>query len=316
MVFHMFLVLVTPVFTVNSFLYPIRVDSAMVAQQLLTARDQAISPQPLHPNQLRLDYETLYFKRDGQPGLYGWISYDTTNTVAPMIVIVPDIEEGRINYLMDMAEWNARGFHVCVMDMRGQGQSEGTFYDPGKRSSKDLVSLCNQLESLKRVDYVTCMGIGTGAGICLSATEDTSFKAAALILQNPSTSLEHLLQRKAMVGWGGLLYPLLPVLKRSYERTTGIDFHEHRYAQIIGRCNIPYLIVGAGSISKTGVQEIIRLSEADGNSRKRVYWEIQGRDFKPFHQYSKKYYDHLAGFIVSSRQSPVFKLRRKKLVFG
>jgi len=78
LVFHMFLVLMTPVFTVNSFLYPIRIDSAMVAQQLLPLNDSIPRPQPIHPKQLQLDYEAIYFKRENQPGLKGWISYDTS----------------------------------------------------------------------------------------------------------------------------------------------------------------------------------------------------------------------------------------------
>lgn len=314
LVFHMFLVLMTPVFTVNSFLYPIRVDSTMIAQQLIAGGDSVPGPLPLHPSQILRDYEKIYFKREGQPGLIGWISYDTTKTIAPLMVIVPDYSEGKINYLMDMAEWNSRGFHVCVMDMRGQGESEGVYYDPGMNSIRDLLSLCKKLKAMDRMDYIVCMGIGTGAGICLGASTDPTFEGAALILQNPSVSLEQIFQRKALVGWGGLLYPFLPVLKRSYERSTGIDFHEHNYTKIIGNCHLPYLVVGAGYITNQDTKDIVRLLEADGNPRKKIFWEIQSNKSAPFHQFSKKYYDHLSGFVVSSRQSPVFKVRRKKLV--
>ncbi|MFM7079248.1 MAG: serine aminopeptidase domain-containing protein [Bacteroidota bacterium] len=311
----MFLVLITPVFTVNSFLYPIRIDSAMVAQQLLPINDSTLKPQPLHPGQLRLAYETVYFRRENQPGLRGWISYDTSRKTAPLIIIVPDIDEGKISYLIDMAEWNARGFHACVIDMRGQGASEGPFYDPGKNSAMDLVGLTNKLGELERVEYVACMGVGTGAGICMMATADTSFKAQALVLQNPPISLEKQLQRAALKGWGGLLYPLLPVLKRSYERTTGNDFHQHSYGHIMSGCHIPYLIVGAGKVSEAEATDINALLKASGNSKKKTFWELQEHDNKPFHNFSKKYYDHLSGFVVLSRQSPVYKTRKKKLVF-
>jgi hypothetical protein len=314
LVFHMFLVLMTPVFTVNSFLYPIRIDSAMVAQQLLPLNDSIPRPQPIHPKQLQLDYEAIYFKRENQPGLKGWISYDTSKKTAPLMIIVPDINEGKISYLIDMAEWNARGFHACVIDMRGQGESEGLFYDPGKNSAADLVSMSHKLLSLERVEYFACMGVGTGAGICLLATTDTSFRPLSLVLQNPPESLEQQFQRSALKGWGGLLFPLLPVLKRSYERTTGNDFHQNDYEEIISNCHIPYLIVGAGRVSKAEATDINTLQKASGNSGKRTFWELQEHDNEPFHSFSKKYYDHLSGFVVLSRQSPVYKTRKKKLV--
>lgn len=317
MAFHILLVLITPVFTVNSLLYPLRVDSTFVKQWLAqnnNSEDSAFLLHAIHPSQLGLKYQTVYFERNGQPRLQGWLSLDTTKKSAPLLLIIPDISEGKVCYLRDILEFNARGFHVCVMDMRAQGQSNGLNYDPGSGSAKDLVRIINKMSQLEVVEFISVLGIGTGAGICMKATQEQSINIASILLQNPPRSLEALFLEKALQGIGGVVYPFLPVVKRAYERTTGLDFHDHDFVEIMKKYNWPHLFIAAGYVTDGKMNDIRRLMESTGYSRNKIFLELQNTNTAPFHKYSKKYYDHLAGYILSSRQPAGSKTRTKKLV--
>lgn len=310
--FHIVLVLITPLVTVNSLLYPLRIDSTFV-MQMRNSGDSAFIRQPIQPDDIGLPYQKIVFKRQGQPELRGWISFDPSHVSAPLLCIVPDIRESKICYLNDVMEYQSRGFHVCVVDMRGQGDSEGAYYDPGLNSSLDLVGLVQRLDTMQQVEFVALLGVGTGAGICIKATEDTSLKASALVLQNAPQSLEKLFQKTVLQGWGGALLPLMPVIKRSYERKTALDFHQHRYAEIFKNCHLPYSSVAAGFVSKSAMEGIKTVHESGNYTHKRLFLELQPKQDHPFHHYSRKYYDQICGHIKASRQSPVFKSRRKKL---
>ena len=310
--FHILLVMITPLATVNSLLYPLRIDSTYVLQ-MRNSGDSAFIRQPMHPEELGLPFQKLVFRRDGQPELRGWIAFDSTRYSAPLLCIVPDISESKICYLNDVLEYQSRGFHVCLIDMRGQGDSDGEYYDPGLNSALDLIGLVQRLDTMQRVEFVALLGAGTGSGICIKASEDTSLKASALVLQNAPQSLEKLFQRTVLHGWGGVLLPLFPVIKRSFERKTRLDFHEHRYAEIFKKCHLPYSSVAAGFVSKTAMEGIKKVHESGNYAYKKLFLELQPKSDNPFHQYSRKYYDQICGHIKASRQSPVFKSRRKKL---
>ncbi|MFM7177353.1 MAG: serine aminopeptidase domain-containing protein [Bacteroidota bacterium] len=310
--FHILLVLITPLVTVKSLLYPLRIDSTYVIQ-MRNSGDTAFIGHPMRPEELGMQYQKIIFRRNGQPELRGWISYDSTRYSAPLLCIVPDISESKICYLNDVMEYHARGFHVCLIDMRGQGDSEGEFYDPGLNSALDLTGLVQRLDTMKRVEFVALLGVGTGAGICIKASVDTSLKASALVIQNAPQSLEKLFQKTVLHGWGGVLLPFLPVFKRSYERKTGLDFHEHRYAEIFKNSHLPYSSVAAGFVSKTTMEGIKIVHESGNYAHKKLFLELHPKQDNPFHQYSRKYYDQICGHIKASRQSPVFKSRRKKL---
>ena len=310
--FHILLVVVTPLISVNSLLYPLRIDSTYVAQ-MQNAGDSSFFGQPTHPKQIGINYHRITFGRTGEPVLQGWMLFDSSKVTAPMICIIPDISESKVCYVQDMMEFHARGFHVCVIDMRGQGDSEGDYYDPGHQSAFDLTALTQRLESLEQVEYVACLGIGTGAGICIKATEDTSFSAAALILQNTPESLEKLFHKTMTNEWGPLIYTFMPIVQRSYERSVQLDFHKHRYARIMAKTNLPFLSVAAGFVTESMLDDIRAVHEAGPFAKKKMFFEVQPDPPGLFHTYSRKYYDQICGFIISSRQSPVFKSRIKKL---
>lgn len=309
---HIVMVLITPLISVNSLRYPMRIDSLYVAQ-MKNAGDSSFFGRPTHPKQVGVPYHRLTFGRAGEPVLHGWMLLDSSQESAPMICIIPDIHESKLCYIQDMIEYQMRGFHVCVVDLRGQGDSEGESYDLGQQSAIDLTALIQRLSSMEAVDYVACVGVGTGAGICIKAAQDTSFKAAALVLQNAPESLEKLFTKNVTAEWGSVIYPFMPIVKRSYERASQLDFHQHRYAKIMSNMHLPLMSVAAGYVTESMMEGIHAVHEASPYTRKKMIFETQPIPQGLFHSYSRKYFDQICGFIISSRQLPVFKSRRKKL---
>ncbi|HMT30954.1 MAG TPA: hypothetical protein PKD91_16905, partial [Bacteroidia bacterium] len=100
------LAIITPVLSVNNFLFPIRIDSAYVSQQQLAyeKKIQAGTADTIinflySPGQLEVNYIDLTLTMKDSVQLKGWMSIDTTRMQSPLLFIVPDINEGAINYI-------------------------------------------------------------------------------------------------------------------------------------------------------------------------------------------------------------------------
>lgn len=119
------------------------------------------------PGQLEVNYIDLTLTMKDSVQLKGWMSIDTTRMQSPLLFIVPNINEGAINYIPALKQFCDRGFNVCVMDMRGQGASGGDFYNPGEKAVADVIYMVNELKKMPFINQVALMGNGTGAGIIL-----------------------------------------------------------------------------------------------------------------------------------------------------
>ncbi|MBK8413916.1 MAG: alpha/beta hydrolase [Bacteroidetes bacterium] len=99
--------------------------------------------------------------------LRGWMAIDTTKMISPLLLIIPDMLEGAIDYIPAMQEFSARGFNVGVINLRGQGNSDGEYYLPGQKSIDDLIRIIPELRALPYVNHVAILGSGSGAGIAI-----------------------------------------------------------------------------------------------------------------------------------------------------
>jgi hypothetical protein len=243
------LVVITPVISVNKLLYPTRIDSAFVNMQQLQFQKMKEATKSdtsaiflYSPSQLQINFTELEFPMPDSIKLRGWMAIDTTKMISPLLLIIPDMLEGAIDYIPAMQEFSARGFNVGVINLRGQGNSDGEYYLPGQKSVDDLIRIIPELRALPYVNHVAILGSGSGAGIAVSILSDTSI-ADVLILQNPVTNFERFFKSHAQSEWPVSIPFLLPAIIRSYEKQTGIWVSDYKYDKMIENLMLPQMFV-------------------------------------------------------------------------
>lgn len=313
------MVLVTPSLTLNSMLYPPKIDSLYQSQEELLyenmlARGKADSGRVFiySPAGFQMNYnEVEHISSDGLV-LRGWLARDTVRPKAPLLLIIPDISQGAIQFISSVKQFNSRGFHVCLMDMRGQGRSDGELYHPAG-SASDVISLLSELKKLPEVSHAAILGCGTGAGIAISAVELSPFIADAIVLQNPPSALDRLIRRKALAEWGWIITPLLPPIVRAYEQKTGINTADMEYREMITQMSIPQMYVSAPPRSKKMNEETVSMYSHSNYYRKRLFIEPDSVAIPPGMAHSKSYYDKISAFVNSSLPGKFHRIRTRKL---
>jgi pimeloyl-ACP methyl ester carboxylesterase len=313
------MVLVTPSLTLNSMLYPVRVDSTFLAQEeinyeMMLEKGKADSGKVFlySPAGLRLRYMDISHKTPDSTRLSGWLTIDTTRQKAPLLLIIPDIHQGAIQYISSMKQFTDRGFHVCVMDMRAQGRSEGTVYHPGYAAT-DVISLIHELKTLPFIDKAAILGVGTGAGIAVAAVSISPFIVDALVLQNPPTALDELIMKNSLNEWGWIIGPLLPSIVRAYEQQTGIKTGDMNFGKLLSEMSIPQMYVAANHSSNRVVNETTAMYRSSGYFRKRLLIDKSTFQVPPGLENSKAYYDKISAFINSSLPGKFRRAKARKL---
>ena len=313
------LVIITPVLSFNSLLYPIRIDSAYVGQQQIQYEKLiAEGVTDTHavfifsPEQVNVPYMDINYTLRDSIQLRGWMALDTLHHQSPLIVIIPDITEGAIDYIPAMKEFCYRGFNVCVINLRGQGNSDGSFYTPGITSVLDIRQLIQDLRKMPFISHVALLGTGTGAGIAIKAMADSSI-ADVLVLQNPPVSLTSYFKQKAIEEWGEFMLPLLPALIRAYEDKTGISLEKYDYLKLVSRIKAPHMLVTANFMSKKVMDETIAVYHASSYYKKRLYIDAPSFQQRTSIENEKIYYDKIASFISISLPSKTKKTRVRRL---
>ncbi len=122
------LVVITPVISVNKLLYPTRIDSAFVNMQQLQFQKMKEATQSdtsaiflYSPSQLQINFTELEFPMPDSIKLRGWMAIDTTKMISPLLLIIPDMLEGAIDYIPAMQEFSARGLR-CTASARNCGR--------------------------------------------------------------------------------------------------------------------------------------------------------------------------------------------------
>src|SRR6187551_3240588 len=105
------LVIITPMLSFNSLLYPIRIDSSYVSHQQLIYEQQLAAGTAdsnvvfiYGPEQVNIPYMDISYTLRDSVQLRGWMALDTLHNQSPLILIIPDITEGAIDYIPAMRE--------------------------------------------------------------------------------------------------------------------------------------------------------------------------------------------------------------------
>jgi alpha/beta superfamily hydrolase len=313
------LTLVAPMFNLTGLLYPVRIDSVYVSQQQLKTQ-KFVSGGGIDsgrvflysPAQLRVNYIDLELTMRDSVILHGWLAIDTVHLQSPLLLIIPDLTESSIHYIPAMKEMCDRGFNVAVINLRGQGNSQGEMYNPGPLSAMDVREIIKQLKQLNFVTNVAIWGNRTGAAVAAQALADST-EADVFILQNSFISFRRYFRQYASHKWSGLVTSILPALERDYRESTGVDIDSIDMRKLVNRIQIPTLHLAANFYTRKVVEETIAVFKDSENPKKSLYINIESFQLEHGLANTKEFYDKIAAFISSSFPAKTKKSRFKKL---
>jgi pimeloyl-ACP methyl ester carboxylesterase len=313
-------VFASPFLNVNGLIYPPRIDSVFFSQQEALYEkyvlEEGIDSGRIfiyNPAETGISYHSFEIEVDEDIYLRGWIAGDTIKNPVAAVLFIPDISEGRIHYLADINEFVSRGFVTCVVELRGQGNSDGERYDIGNQSANDISLLIDELELKTGFDNLAVMGNRTGAMVALQAALiDDRIKV--LVVKNPFISFGDYFTGYAINYWGPWAGPLCTVIKRDFNNTMGYHPDSLNSERLVRFIDIPSLYVSANFYTENIARETVRLYKESVAARKRLFIDRASVFTENGFGNSKGYYDKISAFIAASMPPKGKKSRFRRLV--
>ncbi len=313
-------IVASPLMNVNGLIYPVRIDSSFFAQrEALNEKyvlENGIDTGAVfiyNPGELEILYQEFEIEVDDNINLRGWITGDTTHESVASVLIIPDISESRIHYINDLQQFRDRGFSVCVVELRGQGVSDGDRYNVGELSANDVSLLLDELELIPGFENLCVMGSRTGAAVALqTALNDERVKV--LVLKNPFTSFGNYFSNYVAKYWGPWAGLLNNVLKREFAKNMGFHPDSLNCAHLAAFLEIPTLCLAADFYTENVANETVVVYNACSAPRKRLIIDRTTINMENGFGNSKNYYDRLAAYIASSMPPRQVRSKFKKLV--
>lgn len=315
------LYLVTPIFSITELIYPVKIDSVYLrAQQLKYERDLSMGRAKsgkiflYNPTQLGLLNKEINVKTKDSVELKGWYVTDSTIKSTVVLILLPDINESKLNYINVASEFVYRELPVCLMDMRAQGESEGACYTMGKISVNDVSAIIDTVIAKFNTPTIVLMGSGTAATIALQASL-TDARIKILLLQNPFENLNDYLHEFAEKKYGVFQTLFFKRMKQDLEQKSGIQTDSLNLSELIKKTELPTLFISsitASNLDFNSAKELFLHSNA--KKKKWIVYKQSGDELISTAA-SKEHYDAITAFINSNIPPAKMQSKFKKLVY-
>ena len=311
-------ILLVPSLVTPDLLYPQRIDSSFIEFQ----RQQVFRDQPgnfdsidstifFNPSDLKLDYITFDVRTTDNLLLRGWyISSGDSN--ANTILVLPDLNESKIQKLNFAKQMHDRGFNVCLIDLRAHGNSDGTVFSPGIASVSDVKSVLDSLLAHAETNHIAIFGSGVSAGITLqNALYDG--RADAIVLQCPYNSFSRFVKLYSDKKWGNSEFIFKPILRRKLEKLVLMPLQNLHLANFSRMVSTPTLLFAAGDDELYSPLDAYAVYDSSAAEIKDIYMvkksthetiELVGGD---------QYYNVIAEFVNGALPKRVIKTRNRKM---
>ena len=205
-----------------------------------------------------------------------------------------------------------RGFHVCIVDMRAHGNSEGETFSIGNPAVEDVKGILDSLYCKPETKNVVLFGIGTGAVIGIQALEKDN-RPSVFIVQSGFDSFEKYVRIFADKQWGRFEKFLFPSLKIRLKRQMGYDVSDLNFTEIIKYDSLPTLFIAGSEDNVVDPKETTALYDSSG-SRSKNFMTVQGAGHQDIDEKGgAEYYNEIMAFINQSIPRKIKTVRNKKM---
>lgn len=311
--------LAVPTVTVTDLVYPIRRDSVFLRNQQVilesknTSDEEAVKKFLYNPGQLGLAYRDGTAITAGGDSIVWWTINDSVFSTGYHLLVIPDMNESRLDYIEFADEATGRGLTVSVADMRGQGSSGGKKYIPGREAASDISLIIDSLQSQFSLEEIAVFGAGTGSAIALQAALPDK-RIGAVILENPFLSMSRYLKDYTEKEYGRAAFLFQNRMKKNYFSETGLHPDSLNLERIISKYDRPVMFISRISTKNLDYKTNQRLFSVSP-SREKKWMALRAFDESADREAAlKKYFDRLATFVNVNLPKPVKTKPRFKRV--
>ncbi|HKR03815.1 MAG TPA: hypothetical protein VJY62_04200, partial [Bacteroidia bacterium] len=272
------LYLVSSQFSITELIYPVKIDSLYIhAEEIKYEKELSegkAKPGKIflyHPSQLGLVCKDLIIKTQDSLQLKAWYIVDSTIKTGITLILVPDIKEGKIQYLKDASELISRGLNVCLVDLHAQGESEGVKYTPGKSTIHDISAIIDSLISKFKTENIVLMGNNIASAIVIQAAQREK-RINILVVQNSFLTLNDYLGKYAEKKYGRFSKIFFSRMKGDYEKELGYSVDSLDLLELIKNIEIPSLFISNITESHLDFKSTQQLFDSSGAAKKE--WQV------------------------------------------
>lgn len=310
--------LAIPTVTVTELVYPIRRDSVYLRNQQIMMESKDTSEEDVkkflyNPGQLGLAYREMSAVTHDGDSIKWWVINDSVFSTGFHLLVIPGLNESRLDYIDFADEATGRGLTVSVADMRGQGISRGNKYMPGKEAASDISLIIDSLQSVLAFEEIAVFGSGTGAAMALQAA-CIDRRIGAVILENPFLNMNRFIKAYTDRKYGWISFLFHNRMNKNYFSETGIHPDSLNMEKLIAGYDQPVMLISRiseNNLDYKSVQRLYRVSPSKGKKwmALRAFDESADREVT-----LKKYFDRLATFVNVNLPKPVKTKPRYKRV--
>lgn len=311
-------ILLVPTLVTPDLVRPDRVDSTYIEFQ----REQLFIEQPqnfktidstlfFNPGDLGMAYEAFDVMTFDSLILRGWyIADDDSN--ANTILLLHEWNESKILKLNLAKQLHDRGFHVCLIDLRAHGSSDGLDFSPGIALVTDVKSMLDSLLARPGTNHIAIFGEGLSAGIALqSALFDG--RADALVLQCPFNRFSTFVEKYARQKWGMLQFIFFPVLKRKIEDMIQMPLANLRLDNFSSLVETPTQFIAVDGDAMYTAMDAYAVYDSSAAEKKELILVRNSNRSRIEPVGGEGYYNSIAAFLSAVLPKKLLKTRIKKM---
>jgi predicted XRE-type DNA-binding protein len=309
-------------FSITELIYPVKIDSLYIhAGQLKYEKElseKKAKPGKIflyHPSQLGLTCKDLIVKTQDSLLLKNWFVMDSSIKSTTTVIVLPDIKESKFHYIDKASGFIDRGLNVCLVDLRAQGESEGSKYTMGKITVQDVSAVIDSVISKFKSENIVLMGTGTGAAIACQAIENEK-RVNVLVLQNPFLNLNDYLEKYAEVKYGRFSKFFFGRMKKNLEEEMSFSADSLNLSELLKHIDLPSLFISKIFENYLDYKSTQQLFDSAAASKKEWMVFKDTENTEQNLEEKKKYYDKIAAFINSNLPKKKKQSKFKKLVYN
>ncbi|MER2000125.1 MAG: alpha/beta fold hydrolase [Lysinibacillus sp.] len=173
---------------------------------------------------------------------------------------------GYTGSVRQMTRWNRQvyelGYNIFAPDLRGHGESEGSFYGMGWLDQQDLQQWLTVLLEREQDANITLYGVSMGASTVLNLAADAPRQVTSVIADSGFTSVNTIFETQLRNVFHLPSFPIINAANTVSKIRIGLDFDEASTINKVSAIRVPILYIHGGIDTFVPVENVHELAAA------------------------------------------------------
>ena len=209
----------------------------------------------------QIEPEQLLMTSDDGLKLAGYVFEQPTQTNEWVFAV-----HGYTGSVRQMTRWNRQlyelGYNIFAPDLRGHGNSEGSYYGMGWLDQKDIQNWIQLLLQRDPDASITLYGVSMGASAVLNIAADAPSQVRAVIADSGFTSVHSIFETQLHNVLHLPSFPIMNAANTVSKWRIGLDFKESSTVKRVSEIKIPVLYIHGGQDTFVPVENAHELAAA------------------------------------------------------